>query len=184
MLWSILVLLLLLNVARALILPGTGLVSKNGGVQVVIFEHTSLGTGGLVLNQPTPISLRDLNIPRFQAFGSHALMLGCGSSAKGREFNVPVGDMAPWFWIHTCSDISKSFPLKGASGELYMGGNLDEATALIEQDKLDPFLFKFFYKYMSWEGDALEREISEGQWTVGPQDPAEAIRPYFLPVFD
>ena len=44
----------------SLIVPGTGLVSGDKAVQVVIFEHTSLGTGGLVLNHPTPIRLRDL----------------------------------------------------------------------------------------------------------------------------
>jgi len=110
-------------------------------------------------------------------------MLGCGMS-QDSNLNVPVGDMAPWFWIHTCSEITKSFPLEGADGALFMGGNLDEATSLIQQERLDPFSFKFFYKYMKWEGDELQRELDQGKWTVGPQDPTEAIRPYSLPVFD
>lgn len=175
-----------LQLATALILPGTGLVSTNNAVdlQVVIFEHTPLGTGGLVLNQPTPICLRDLDIPRFQKFENHTIMLGCGSSNEEGNFNVPLGDMAPWFWIHSSTNIGKSFPLENAEGPLFMGGNLEEATLLIEQEELDPLSFKFFYKYMKWEGDELQREIDEHKWKVSKQDPSKALRPYSLPVFD
>jgi putative AlgH/UPF0301 family transcriptional regulator len=65
-----------------------------------------------------------------------------------------------------------------------MGGNLDEAIELIQKDQLDPFTFKFFYKYRQWEGGELEKEIEHAQWTVSLQDPAEAVRPYSLPVFE
>lgn len=182
---AILVLLLPYH-GLSLILPGTGLVSRHSispAVQIVVFEHTLFGTGGLVLNQPTPIRLRDLNIPRFKVFENHTLMLGCGTG-KGSSSNLPVGDMAPWFWIHTFPEISKSFRLEGADGPLFMGGNLDEATALIQEERLDPFSFKFFHKYQQWKGGELEQQIEDGQWTVRPQDPVEAVRPYSLPVFD
>lgn len=183
--------LILFPTALSLILPGTGLISTRKGnsgnispVEVVIFEHTPLGTGGLVLNQPTPIRLNDLGIARFLPFRNHSLMLGCGFE-EGEEYsNVAVGEMAPWFWIHTCSALDKSFQLEGAAGLLYMGGNLDQASELIEQGGLEPWTFKFFYKYKQWESGELQSEIDGGKWTVRPQDPVEAIRPYSLPVFD
>lgn len=54
--------------------------SLSSAEQVVIFEHTSHGAGGLVLNRPTPVTLQDLNIPRFSnsVFGQHRLYFGCG----------------------------------------------------------------------------------------------------------
>ena len=86
--------------------PGTGLVSKRrrdaGLEEVLIFEHTERGTGGLVLNQPTPCLLQDLNIPRFEVFGSNALMLGCGMQSDGSGTNVAIGEMSPWFWCVPC----------------------------------------------------------------------------------
>ncbi len=166
------------------IVPGTGLVSRDKAVQVVIFEHTSLGTGGLVLNCPTPIRLRDLQIPRFEVFKNHTLMHGGHGTEESSGSNVPIGDMAPWFWLHCNDVISNSFRLEGAAGPLFMGGNLDEAIELIQKDQLDPFTFKFFYKYRQWEGGELEKEIENAQWTVSLQDPAAAVRPYSLPVFE
>jgi hypothetical protein len=89
-------------VAFSIIEPGTGLKSKRKTdttlEEVLIFEHTELGTGGLVLNRPTPCLLRDLNIPRFEVFGSNALMLGCGMDNEGAGTNVAIGEMSPWFW--------------------------------------------------------------------------------------
>jgi hypothetical protein len=60
--------------------PGIGLCSKNASVEIVIFEHTENGTGGLVLNCAAPLKIGSLNIPRFQAFKELPLMLGNGMS--------------------------------------------------------------------------------------------------------
>ncbi len=116
------------------IIPGTALTysplsSRSSSISttehVVIFEHTSHGAGGLVLNRPTPIVLRDLKIPRFSngVFGQHRLYFGCGilsspvtsarTKGKLKQGNdeeesedeqdrgysqVAIGDMSPWFW--------------------------------------------------------------------------------------
>ncbi len=88
------------------ILPGTGLLSTRSrtgvsSVEVVVFEHTEHGTGGLVLNRPAPILLRDIASPRFKDFGGNSLMLGCGlegDTSEEKTSNVALGDMSPWFW--------------------------------------------------------------------------------------
>ena len=163
-------------------------------MHVVIFEHTQAhGTGGLVLNQPTPLRLKDLQIPRFTAaFGENSLMLGGGIHVNhnGRqqqrhqeETNVALTDMAPWFWLHTIPDLPKSTPLEGAKGPLFLGGNIEVATEWIQQGKALPSDFKFFYKYRQWAPGELEAEIDQkGLWTaVEPMQPQEAVQTYHFP---
>lgn len=162
--------------------PGSGLVSLSNdnplAERVLIFEHTPQGTGGLVLNQPTPIRLADLSIPSFAAFADNTIMLGCGTgpSSCGTNSNIPLADMAPWFWIHNVVGLEGSSELTGASAPLYMGGNIATASQLIEDGIIEPKQFKFFWKYKSWTGDQLMQEIESGYWVCQPQDPDEALR--------
>lgn len=171
------------------ICPGVGLEGTDG-TEVVIFEHTSMGTGGLVLNQPTPVLLKDLSIPRFSGvFGSNALMLGYGlvehESEEESKSNIKIGDMAPWFWLHDIEGISGSVQLDGAGNagqSLYMGGNLEEAIERVEAENIDPLQhFKFFWKYRAWQSGELDEEIKNGKWAnVFPQDPQKALLAYSM----
>ena len=172
-----------------LIRPGTGLRSTSksagksfaGGEEIVIFEHTEMGTGGLVLNCPTPLNIGNLPIPRFQAFKDLPLMLGCGMEDGDSETTseeIPLGEVSPWFWLHDLQDIPGSFEFTGAAAPLYMGGNIEEATKRLKDENIDPMgHFKFFRKYKSWEAGALEAELNEGKWEVVEQDPVEALKP-------
>lgn len=97
-----------------IIRPGTGLrrpraAGGHFGIddeEVVVFERTEAGSGGLVLNRPTPVLLGDISSDRFRPFGSLPLMMGCGidgggdSDAAGGEDggSVALGDLSPWFW--------------------------------------------------------------------------------------
>ena len=168
--------------------PGTGLISakntsnKNHVVErVLIFEHTSQGTGGLVPHQPTPIRLKDLSIPAFAAFAENPIMLGCGtdspSAGGSSNSNVPLSDMAPWFWIHNVVGLEGSSKLTGARSPLFMGGNIAKASDLISDGTIEPSQFKFFWKYKSWPADQLMKDIEAGKWICQPQDPEEALRP-------
>lgn len=180
-----LVLTLIFSTLDALSLePGVGLRSKDGSMHVVLFEHTDHhGTGGLVLNQPTPLRLKDLQIPRFhEAFAEHSLMLG-GGVKNDKETNVAITEMAPWFWIHTVPDLPKSTPLKGAKGRLFLGGNIDVATEWIRQGEVSSSDFKFFFKYKQWGPGELVTEITQKDlWTeVGPIQAEEAVQMYSFP---
>eukprot|EP00977_Amphora_coffeiformis_P020576 scaffold8374_cov175-Amphora_coffeaeformis.AAC.15 len=154
--------------------PGIGFRSRDGSMRVVLFEHTEQnGSGGLVLNQPTPLRLKDLHIPIFhEAFADNSLMLG-GGVTNDKETNVAMTDMAPWFWL----------PLPGASGPLFLGGSIDVATKWIKQGKASPADFKFFYKYKQWGPGELVTEIAQKDlWTeVGPIQADEAIKMYSFP---
>lgn len=166
--------------------PGIGLTSKATGEQVIVFEHTSVGTGGLVYNRPTPLRINDLRIPRFQeAFGDHSLMLGCGIETSKEKGNVPVADMAPWFWLHNLPNVTGSCCLEAAQGPLYMGGNIESATKMYAEEAADPdqHKFKFFFKYKSWMGEGLQEEIKKGLWEdVGPKEPMIVLEPFSITI--
>jgi hypothetical protein len=173
--------------------PGTGLRSKKSNDQVVIFEHTDHGTGGLVLNCPTPLCIGELPIPRFQPFKELPLMLGCGLERgsndkhddhlddQQEECNIALGEVSPWFWLHDVDDIPGSFALPGAKGALYMGGNIEEAAKRLEEHQIDPVgRFKFFRKYKVWSSGELEKELERGEWEAMEQDPKQALEPINL----
>ena len=102
-------------------------------------------------------------------------MMGCGVDSSQETGNVPLADMAPWFWLHNVPDLPGSFCLQAAQGPLYMGGNWETATELRQ--------FKFFFKYRQWRKDDLVREIEQGLWEeVGPQDPAAVLEPYSISI--
>ena len=180
-----LVVFLTLLCGHALVLePGVGLCSRDGSMQVMLFEHTDQhGSGGLVLNQPTPLRLRDLKIPLFhQAFADNSLMLGGGLSSVS-ETNVPLDAMAPWFWLHTVEGVPKSIALPGAKGPLFLGGDIERATELVRNGQASPTDFKFFYKYKQWAPGELVEEIAcKDLWTdVGPMQPDQAVQIYSFP---
>ena len=176
-------LMLLILVTRAysyLICPGTGLRSRTSNEEIIIFEHTEMGTGGLVLNCPTPLKIGNLPIPRFQSFKELPLMLGCGMAAGENDDSstIPLGEVSPWFWLHDLDDIPGSYEFQGAAGPLYMGGNIEEATKRLQEDGIAPIgHFKFFRKYRSWQAGELEAELKNGEWEVTAQDPAKALKP-------
>jgi hypothetical protein len=169
--------LLLSSVSNAYqICPGTGLTRDN--LEIVIFEHTEMGTGGLVLNCPTPLTMERLFIPQFQPYKELPLNLGCGimDTDQDDNSNLPLGDVAPWFWLHDLDDIPGSFVLEGAAGPLYMGGDIQEATKKLEQEQINPKNhFKFFRKYVIWESGKLQQELEQGEWKAMAQDPVKAL---------
>lgn len=170
--------LLLSSVSNAYqICPGTGLTRDHQ--EIVIFEHTEMGTGGLVLNCPTPLTMERLCIPHFQPYKELPLNLGCGimdTDQDDDDSNLPLGDVAPWFWLHDLDDIPGSFVLEGAAGPLYMGGDIQEATKKLQQEQMNPRNhFKFFRKYVIWESGKLQQELEQGKWKVTAQDPVKAL---------
>ena len=163
-------------------------VARTRNTEVLLFEHTDMGTGGLVLNCPTPIRLRDIPVERFAFFGDLPLMMGCGFEMEEEEesfrlldSHIPLADFTPWFWIHNLPDISGSFALEAASGPLFMGGNLDEAMEYLRANNIvNPAgRFQFFREYISWGPGQLEDEMQGGKWEqVGPLAPERALQQF------
>ena len=175
------------------IAPGIGLSSPKTNMEIVIFEHTEMGTGGLVHNCPTPLSMGELPIPKFRFYKDLPLMLGCGVNVdcsdddeeeeqdgiySSSSSSVALGEVAPWFWLHDIPNISGSYELESAAGPLYMGGNIEEATQALQRSNLDyKGHIKFFREYKVWQSGELEEELSQGLWIASRQDPTKALQP-------
>mmetsp|Transcript_12217 Transcript_12217/g.18744 ORF Transcript_12217/g.18744 Transcript_12217/m.18744 type:complete len:203 (-) Transcript_12217:109-717(-) len=161
--------------------PGT--VIYRDGAKIVLFEVSSHGVGGLVYNQPSPIRLGDLCIPTFDMFADQHIMMGRDNNDVGTPTtNVPVTEMAPWFWLHNVAELADSSTLlQGADGLLYMGGNIEQASDLVRRGKIKASSFKFFHKYTTWQDLSLELEIQNGMAKYeGAATPSDVLRPYSL----
>ena len=160
----------------------------DGPLQIVIFEHTDVGgTGGLVLNRPTPLLLGPphIDIPRFQPFKGLPLMLGCGYDedqhdddddnddgdddqpggrrrGRGGQERFGLGEVSPWFWLHNIENVPGSYKLEGASGPLFFGGHLEEAAKQIT---------KPLEKYHQTDHGSNTSGSSNG--SIGPQIPPD-----------
>lgn len=179
-LWYQLLLVAAITIGANTFAVEPGVVVERKGILIVLFEVSEFGAGGLVFNQPSPIRLADLAIPRFGAFRGNSLMFGRDLSSSG-ETSVAVGDMAPWFWLHNIEALAKSSRLAGSEDPLFIGGNIDEASDLVLSGKVDPERFKFFHKYTSWEGMKLEKELFDGTLQYrGQATASEVLKPYSL----
>ena len=142
--------------------PGMVLSQQNS--MIVVFEVSEHGVGGLVYNRPSPIRLKDLGIPKFASFGENFLMMGQhdldSPSATGNSV-IALGEMAPWFWLHNIHDLSESSSIIHEKGGLYMGGNIDQASILVEQGHVEPSQVKFFYKYTILPSSSVLQESIE-----------------------
>jgi hypothetical protein len=127
-------------------------------------------------------------MPQFQHYKELPLMLGCGVSENDEDDDeeheqeecstVALGEVAPWFWLHDLPDIPGSYPLVGAAGPLYMGGNIEQATKWLQEHGMDPKgHIKFFRQYKLWHQGELAREVEQGLWHVTAQDPVQALHP-------
>lgn len=53
---------------------------------------------------------------------------------------------------------------------IYMGGNFEQAVALINQQTLTSNNIKLFVGYCGWDNNELEEEIQEGSWLIAQAD--------------
>ena len=119
---------------------------------VLLIDHTSEGTMGLVLNKPFPLSLSDI---------FHDIAGGSG----------PLG-ADTIFYLHTIEGIPGAFPVgKG----LYVNGDFNAVRDYINRTPSVEGTVRFFMGYSGWESGQLEQEIEENTWIVGRETTASLM---------
>lgn len=126
---------------------------------VLLIDHTSEGTMGLVLNKPFPLSLSDI---------FHDI-------AGGR--NIPIYWGGPLgadtiFYLHTIEGIPGAF-LVGKG--LYVNGDFNAVRDYINRTPSVEGTVRFFMGYSGWESGQLEQEIEENTWIVGRETTASLM---------
>ena len=118
---------------------------------ILLVDHSTDGTMGLVLNKPLPLSLNDV-LKEFKDIS-----------------NIPIYKGGPLstdtlFYLHTLKDVEDSLQIgKG----VYLNGDFDAIRRYILQGNDIDGKIRFFLGYSGWEHDQLCQEIQENTWLIG-----------------
>ena len=118
---------------------------------ILLVDHSTDGTMGLVLNKPLPLSLNDA-LKEFKDIS-----------------NIPIYKGGPLstdtlFYLHTLKDVEDSLQIgKG----VYLNGDFDAIRRYILQGNDIDGKIRFFLGYSGWEHDQLCQEIEENTWLIG-----------------
>lgn len=118
---------------------------------ILLVDHSTDGTMGLVLNKPLPLSLNDV-LKEFKDIN-----------------NIPIYKGGPLstdtlFYLHTLKDVEDSLQIgKG----VYLNGDFDAIRRYILQGNDIDGKIRFFLGYSGWEHDQLCQEIEENTWLIG-----------------
>ena len=118
---------------------------------ILLVDHSTDGTMGLVLNKPLPLSLNDV-LKEFKDIS-----------------NIPIYKGGPLstdtlFYLHTLKDVEDSLQIgKG----VYLNGDFDAIRCYILQGNDIDGKIRFFLGYSGWEHDQLCQEIEENTSLIG-----------------
>lgn len=118
---------------------------------ILLVDHSTDGTMGLVLNKPLPLSLNDV-LKEFKDIS-----------------NIPIYKGGPLstdtlFYLHTLKDVEDSLQIgKG----VYLNGDFDAIRRYILLGNDIDGKIRFFLGYSGWEHDQLCQEIEENTWLIG-----------------
>ncbi len=117
---------------------------------VLLAEHDSGGSFGLIINKPSDIRLSQIT-DEFPGFDPHLFLGG----------PVKVENL---YFIHTKGEEVEG-SLKIIEG-LFWGGNVSKIKELIKNKQITENDIRFFIGYAGWQPKQLERELSENSWLV------------------
>jgi putative transcriptional regulator len=127
---------------------------------VLLAEHGSEGSFGIIINKPVEVKLSDI-ASEFEGFDAPVFL---GGPVKTDSL----------FFIHTRPDlIDEGMPILDG---LYWGGNIDTVKHLIKQGRLNKSEIRFFIGYSGWVANQLNRELEEKSWVVSLTNPAQVFR--------
>lgn len=118
---------------------------------ILLVDHSTDGTMGLVLNKPLPLSLNDV-LKEFKDISNIPIY-------KGGSLSTDT-----LFYLHTLKDVEDSLQIgKG----VYLNGDFDAIRRYILQGNDIDGKIRFFLGYSGWEHDQLCQEIEENTWLIG-----------------
>lgn len=125
-----------------------------GRAVVLLVDHTSEGTMGLVVNKELPLFVNDV-VKEFKYIEDIPLYKG-----------GPIGTDT-LFYLHTLPDIPGAFPVNKG---LYLNGDFNSIKKYILQGNVVKGCIRFFLGYSGWECEQLQNEIKENTWIVSKED--------------
>lgn len=119
---------------------------------VLLCEHSSEGSFGLILNRPLGVNLAEV----VRGIDEREMLIGQGGPVQTDTLH----------FIHTRGDlVPETIPI---SNEVYWGGDFEIMKLLIESGQISHDEVRFFLGYAGWAAGQLLDEIDEGGWIVAP----------------
>jgi len=113
---------------------------------IIILNHDSAGSTGIILNRQTTISVKDA-LPAI----TRNLPLNYGGPFDTHTIS----------FIHTNPEVPEAIYL---GNELFWGGDFEYLREMIRNGQIDFRKIKFFAGFVEWNEGELESEISESKW--------------------
>ncbi len=116
---------------------------------VLLCEHTTEGSFGLVLNRPTGLTLAQ-------------------AAAEPLPFDADLwlgGPVQPdtLHYLHPYGDLDGALPVHDG---VFWGGAFEDVQAGVGGGRLDADRFRFFVGYSGWGSGQLDAEVDDGAWIV------------------
>ena len=123
---------------------------------VLLVDHTSEGSMGLIMNKQLPLLVNDV-VKEFN-YREDILLY------KGGPIRTDT-----LFYLHTLSQLPGALPV---SNGLYLNGDFDALKKHILQGNEINGKVRFFLGYSGWECEQLIQEIKENTWIIAKEDPS------------
>lgn len=127
---------------------------------VLLIDHSSEGSMGLIMNKQLPFTLNQA-ISEFQYIEEELIVYKGGPIASDTLF-----------FIHTLPQIPDTLPI---SQGLYLNGDFNAVKEYILKGYPVKEHIRFFLGYSGWETHQLEQEIKENTWIVSKGEIAELM---------
>ncbi|MFZ4860595.1 YqgE/AlgH family protein [Sphingobacterium sp. Mn56C] len=117
---------------------------------VMLCEHTTAGSLGLILNHKSQLLLSDII-----------------ADLSGIDLPVYLGgpvENHALFFLHRAYDKLKSGTL--IHNDIYWGGDFDLLKILLQEGLIGAQEIKFFIGYSGWDPHQLHQEIEQNSWAV------------------
>ena len=122
---------------------------------ILLIEHNSSGSAGLILNKPSTLSVNDA-LPEIKIL--YPLFFGGPSEIKTVSY------------IHNNSKVPDAIHL---GNEIFWGGDYDLIVNMVSSYRLDIRHVKFCAGFVHWTSGQLESELQEEKWWVDEINPQE-----------
>lgn len=121
---------------------------------VLLCEHNEEGSFGLVLNQQTEITLKE--IWEDTSFPDMPLYLGGPVEKNTLHFIHSLGELIPESIL--------------VAPNLYWGGDYEQVRSLLNIGKIQENDIRFFIGYSGWGAGQLDHEMKRNAWMISETD--------------
>lgn len=128
--------------------------STFGRSVILLIDHTSDGSMGLIMNKQMPLLLNDI-VKEFKYIDDIPLY-------KGGPMSTDT-----LFYLHTFPNIDGALPI---CKNLHMNGDFNAIKKYILQGNPISGSIRFFLGYSGWEHEQLMNEIKENTWIIGKNE--------------